>query len=673
MPIFNFMREKIILVCTGMLMLLTAYTQITSLPVNEQRFNDSLLVILNSKQPDSVKADAGFLLSNFWYRKDAVKGKNYLEQAKSLAKNNPFQQAVYFFYLANLLSITDIEAAEAAYRKADTLLTKFNSKNAYLFLSKVWHNYGVQQQRKDDHRAFADMLLSKAIPYAIKSGDSIYLGKNYFDLGLAFKNVGQNDKVEEYCNKAIEIFRRIHAPDEQVIVTANTAAENYILLNKPDQAKKMLDLSKTLLSPYPQSQYYVSYYTSEAMYYTVRHDPVQALISIDKGIRLAQQLGLTFDEQRLLLQKYYAYVEQKNFNNAEKVLLELLQKKEMNAMAANRLLIYSGMAATYAGMGKKALAYDWLMRYSQLSDSVAETKFKSQVNELEIKYKNAENEKKIAELRAEKDKANFRSRNNRMLNIILAAVIIFLVLLSFLLVLYYSNTKKLSVQREINLQQLLTEAEQKREVQFTRAMLEGEEKERKRLAGELHDGLGGMLAGVKINLSGLINPEMEQQMNTDLNNVILQLDNSVNELRRIARNMMPETLMKLGLEPALKDMCGLMTGQGMKINFQAFEIKHDIPGEIQGIIYRVVQELLTNAVRHAKASEIMVQCSQNENTFFITVEDNGIGFERETAFTANGIGLSNVKSRVDYLKGLMEINTAPGEGTTINIELHVSN
>jgi signal transduction histidine kinase len=202
-------------------------------------------------------------------------------------------------------------------------------------------------------------------------------------------------------------------------------------------------------------------------------------------------------------------------------------------------------------------------------------------------------------------------------------------------------------------------------------MLQGEERERRRVAGDLHDGLGGMLAGVKMNLTGL-SAAPAAGNGSELHKVIGQLDSSISELRRIARNMMPEALLKFGLDIALKDLCGSMMTEAVKIGYQSFGIESSIPQDTQVTIYRIVQELLTNATRHAHASNILVQCSQNGDTFLVTIEDNGKGFDTALASRAKGIGLGNVKRRVDYLHGNMEIISAENEGTTINIELHVA-
>ncbi|MEC7265071.1 MAG: ATP-binding protein, partial [Bacteroidota bacterium] len=100
-------------------------------------------------------------------------------------------------------------------------------------------------------------------------------------------------------------------------------------------------------------------------------------------------------------------------------------------------------------------------------------------------------------------------------------------------------------------------------------------------------------------------------------------------------------------------------------------IEEDIPQQNQLTIYRIVQELLSNAIKHSQASMILVQCSQNQNRLFITVEDNGKGFNLETNSFHSGMGLDNIRNRVSYLDGQLEIKSVPNEGTIINIELDV--
>lgn len=167
----------------------------------------------------------------------------------------------------------------------------------------------------------------------------------------------------------------------------------------------------------------------------------------------------------------------------------------------------------------------------------------------------------------------------------------------------------------------IKDLEQQKELQVAQALLKGEERERQRIGRDLHDGLGGVLSVIKIKLS--------QQKTTALpavDEAVLQLDDAITELQRIARNMMPETLFRSGLETALKDLCVSMSSNETLVEFQANSIGKNIPVQLQVDIYRIIQELLSNAVRHGKATKIIVQCIQNGSRFFITVEDNGCGF-----------------------------------------------
>ncbi len=666
------MSRIILFVTFCLFTVVIANAQSTALPMNEQQFSDSLQKIVDGKQNDSIKANANYLLCNFWYRKDSIRAAAYLEQGKRLSKGNEFQQAIYFFYLGNLKSLNNLELAEASFLKADSLLQKLSSREAFVFLSKVWHNYGAVQQIKGDQESFADILLEKAIPFAIKGGDSVYLGKNYFDLGLTFTNTLQYAKAEEVWNMAIDIFKKANAPKEYLMDAYNLSAQNYVELKNMDRAKAMLDSGAALLKPYPESQYYLDFYASEAMLYNAQNKFAQAHESIDKGIALAKKLGQPYREQRILLQRFFAFYGEKKFEKGEQVLLELMNRQPFITLLANRLQVYNGMAENYAGMGKHNLAYDWLKKYSQLSDSVANVNLQSKINALNVKYKTKESQEQIAALNGEKEKAKLAAKNSRLLIWLFGLTSLFLLIVAALSWFYFRNNKKLQEQKELNYQQQLLEAEQKQQIQFANALLQGEENERKRIASDLHDGLGGMLAGVKINLSKLTeNKNSSIVMNSDIYKVIEQLDGSVTELRRIARNMMPESLLQLGLEVSLRDMCDALNSPATSVEFQAFSINAALPKETQITVYRIVQELLANAIRHANATEILVQCSQNENTFYITLEDNGRGFDTSMLPLQKGIGISNVKNRVDFLKGKMDINSTPAQGTTVNIEFNI--
>ncbi|SHE73713.1 tetratricopeptide repeat-containing sensor histidine kinase [Pedobacter caeni] len=640
-------------------------------PAKKISLVDSLKGMLEQKIPDSLRARTNFNLAEQLLYADTLQSNNYLEQGRKLIKKNAYLQAIYYYYAATLESRTDLHKSEVSFKKAHALLAPFKTEDAYLLQAKSWHNYGVLQQLKDNYRGMADALLNKAIPYAIKSGDKAYLAVNYMDLSLVFKNNKQFEKAQIYIDSTLQILQKVKGKKSYKIVAYHTAAENYVFLKKYPQAKAMLDSASVLLSPNPESPLYLDYYFAEGLYFDDVKQYDQAIISLDKGIEMALKLQARNEEQRLLMQKLHVLRSQRKFDKALSIANYLLKQKDMLFLSDDRLLVYTDLAETWSGLGNMSEAYKWMKTASLMRDSINKSRLEKDVHELEIKYKKAENQREIGVLKATNEKAALSVKNNRLLAWLLGSVALFLLIISFFGLLYFRNSKKLTKQEEINYRQRLKELEQDKQLTISNAMLEGEERERQRVGRDLHDGLGGTLAGIKINLSDVVANTSPAGKDTELGKIIAQLDNSVNDLRSIARNLMPETLLKFGLETALKDLCETFNNNGLKITLQLFDIQESMEISMKINIYRIIQEILSNTVRHSGASQLLLQCSQNESVFLITAEDNGKGFDPESANHTKGIGLDNIRNRVALLHGKMELNSAINEGTAINIELHV--
>lgn len=626
---------------------------------------------LEESRLDSSKAYYCFKLSSLYkHVKDTTKASSYLKRGIALSKGNAFLNAASYYYKAYALSFNESQTVERYLLKGDSLLAPFNNKEAYKVRGSIWLYYYILQQYNDNDDNAMDDLLNKAIPYGKKSGDNYLLGNLYQNAAVSLMNNDQPKKAESYLVEASIFFENSEdTPGRLSSLVKNyvISAENYLALDKYDSTKKQLDKAAPILHTRPESNINVDYYTVEGLYFDKIKQYAQALQSFDKGLNFPKAHPGYLE--RLNYFKFKTLHTLKRYPEALALIKELV--KNTDAFDSSKKDYYHGLFTTYAEMGNIQEAYKWSTRYISFSDSLYKADYQNYVAEQELKFNNAENQLKITTLHAGKEKAELTSKSNRLLATLLGTISFFLLITTTFGWVYYRDNKKLSEQKEVNYQQKLKEAEQQQQMHYAKALLQGEEKERKRLAGDLHDGLGGMLARVKINLSKLVTNNHEPTMTPDLNKVIDQLDNSVNELRRIARNMMPESLASLGLEAALTDMCASLTSDKTHVNFQAFDISPVIAKDIQSTIYRIVQELLTNGIRHAQASQIVVQCSQNGNAFFITVEDNGIGFNTKTIDLKKGIGLANVKSRVDYLGGKMDIVSALGDGTTINIELNV--
>ena len=210
-------------------------------------------------------------------------------------------------------------------------------------------------------------------------------------------------------------------------------------------------------------------------------------------------------------------------------------------------------------------------------------------------------------------------------------------------------------------------------MQATEAVLKGQEDERSRIAKDLHDGLGGLLSGVKYSLSNMKeNVLLSSENALSFERTIDMLDSGIKELRRVSHNMMPENLVKFGLDTALKDYCSAITKtKALQVSYSSFGMEEfQANTNISVTVYRVIQELINNTMKHAGATASIVQLSKDEHKLHITVEDNGKGFDKNIENTSKSMGLRNLKNRVNYLKGKMEINS-DDQGTAINIELNI--
>ncbi|RYF97753.1 MAG: sensor histidine kinase, partial [Chitinophagaceae bacterium] len=260
--------------------------------------------------------------------------------------------------------------------------------------------------------------------------------------------------------------------------------------------------------------------------------------------------------------------------------------------------------------------------------------------------------------------------SNKTWIIILISGFLIALLLGIMGWLLARNHRRRLQQKDLLHQQEIRSVKQKEQLNQYMSVLQVQEEERNRIARDLHDGLGGLLAGVKLRLSTIASRERNPSSKEEIGTVITGLDHSANELRRISRNMMPESLLYMGLEPALEDLCRYLSNPGTTIRFQAINLQATYPQEVLINVYRIVQELLSNALKHAHASQVIVQVSDGDRHLFLTVEDNGQGMAQTTSeLKPSGIGLKSIENRVALLKGRLETDSDASHGTTTNIEI----
>jgi signal transduction histidine kinase len=324
------------------------------------------------------------------------------------------------------------------------------------------------------------------------------------------------------------------------------------------------------------------------------------------------------------------------------------------------------MAELEKKSGNLKRAYDFMDRYAKVQDTMYNFMNASRIAELEINYQTEKKEREILKLKQETLIKSERIQTSRVYNYILLGSLITLLLIGFLV---YRNYQ----QKQLLQQQQIKQLQNEKLLLATESILKGQEDERSRLAQDLHDGLGGMLSGVKLTLSAMkgniILPEEGGRLFTKAFEL---LDSSIGEMRRVAHNMMPEALVKLGLQQALQDYCdGINETRKVNINCEFHGLEQRIGNSTEIIVYRIVQELLNNIIKHADAHNVLVQVIRKHTELNITVEDDGKGFIKADSFAEKGAGLKNIQSRVDYLKGELDIKSILGKGTSVHINCNV--
>lgn len=303
--------------------------------------------------------------------------------------------------------------------------------------------------------------------------------------------------------------------------------------------------------------------------------------------------------------------------------------------------------------------------FLKITDELAVEKREASIQLAEAKYEFEKNNKLIKALKAEKELQQLKIEQKNKQNIGLLILLLFLLLIGYF---FYRTIN----QKKIIAQKTAEALQQEKQVQTAQALIKGEETERTRLARDLHDGLGGMLSGIKYQLNSMKgNIILSEEYADVFGKSLFQLDNAISEMRRVAHNMMPEALLKFGLNDALADYCNaIAAASDLKIIYQSIGLHERLEQSVEIALYRIVQELLNNIVKHADATEVQVQLTMHGSKITLTVEDNGKGFVLAESMPANGFGLSSLKNRVNYLNGKMDIRS-DASGTSVLVELEI--
>ncbi|WP_176214709.1 tetratricopeptide repeat-containing sensor histidine kinase [Reichenbachiella faecimaris] len=321
---------------------------------------------------------------------------------------------------------------------------------------------------------------------------------------------------------------------------------------------------------------------------------------------------------------------------------------------------YDMLQQSYVKLGDYEKAYDHLQQAQVFNDSIFGLEKSKALLTLQTQYETEKKEKEIELLSVENElrAAEIINANNRFYASI--GGIVLLIFIGYLVFNRYQQKQRALLAEEKAISQKLG----------FKSLIEGEEKERKRIAQELHDGLGQLLSTARLNVSAM-EDRVEKLVTKQWENSIKLIDEAVTEVRHISHNMMPNALISIGFEAAIKEQAHIINdAQKVKVHVDLPSEKIDLPESEAIALYRVIQEILNNALKYAEAKNIWLTISNNES-LSISIKDDGKGFDTNLIPTSAGIGWQNIHSRMEILNGEIRIISSPGQGSEISLKLAV--
>lgn len=586
--------------------------------------------------------------------------------------------------------ISQAETAAEANRVAGNIFGKHaNYDKAFTFLNKAIDQARRIQSPKS-RLVLARSLLNLATLYH-QSGDfepalnlyfeaeSIFetqhdkpgLIRVYNGLGDLYDKLIQPEKRKAYNEKAYKLAAGTDDPDARCKAYTGVATN---LANEGKYSEAISLYTKTLETARQINDRHIEhtlYYDLGFTYSQMENYP-KALEMYQKSLEVARENHDASDEGDALYKIGLTWYYSQNLPKSREILfqaMEIAERLKSKILKRNILDVLYSVEET-AGDYKKA--YGYLNQYVDIIYEIFSQEDQQQSNFLNAKYQAASREHQIKELEAEKQIQHLKMRRQQTWIASLTTIIISILILSYLLMRNVRYKRKISRQEVEMKEQRIQELEKERQLIATKSVLQGEEAERTRLANDLHDGLGGLLSGVKINLSNMKeNAVLTSENLTAFNHALGLLDTSISELRRIAHNMMPETLIHYGLKTALQDFIS-QTGTTPAIKFSFFGEDFRYSNEVELTIYRITQELVSNALKHSRAQNILVQLFAETDRLCVQVTDDGIGFDQDNLNKPEeGKGLRNIRDRVHALNGKFDINSQAGGGTEIIAEISI--
>jgi len=619
---------------------------------------DSLLRLLPAAKEDTANVHLYLDIGYQYELNDPEKAVSYYQKARKLSEKLNYARGL-IQYFAQYSTIFEnrgqLDSALILNKEALLLSHQLKDNNE---IGKSEANLGIIYV----HLAVYDSAVyhfGAAIKCFEQEDNTNMMARVYNMLQITYSRMSQHDKALEYGKKALSVFRQANNQEHLCAGLVNIG-NIYSRLQQLDEALPYYQEALSIAEEHNFKDIEQACNQNIGNYYQQRMELDRMKPYADRALALGRELKNPLHQSTANHALAYYHLYKGNKAEAHRHILEAIALTEHTKFRHQHFKNLQALGRILIAQNNYEAAEKTFKATTALNDTIVGDKVLEATTLLEKQF---ETEKK--EARIQLQQAQLKQKNT--LNYILIGGAVALVAILLLSYRNYRHKQKLQ-------QAKIEELETEKQLTATEAILKGEEQERTRLAKDLHDGLGGMLSGIKFSFQNMkenliLTPENAQAFERSID----MLDSSIKEMRRVAHNMMPEILVKYGLDETLKEFCSEIDRSGaVQATYQSIGMDNVAVEQTVAItVYRIVQELVNNAIKHANAQHVLVQihAAEPEKLLTVTVEDDGSGFDTMLLQGAQGMGWSNIRNRVDFLKGRIDVHSAPDKGTSVLIEI----
>jgi two-component system NarL family sensor kinase len=546
--------------------------------------------------------------------------KESLHQAMEFYKNQNEDQLDYYILRSTYARIF---LNEGNYLEAARL---------YLEVLEYYEKEGDDRQKGRAHAQvglaydYANMFeqaqhyYSLAIFYREKISDTLGLINTYNNMGILHKNQHQTQDAITYYQKALGLAQKTGLAAHQINPLINLGVAHRIL-------EKYADATK---------------------YYH------QALL-------LARQLQMDQKVNDIYNNLSHLYIAQKSFQKAYEYAKLGVAAVEKSQKLEDLVKYNYNLALALHGLGRYKESSELMFKQRAFADSLYNIANARSMTELHTQYETEKKQQQIELLSQQTLVQKLKLRQREWALGIAILMLALLIMVTYMLIRHRKLIEAIQ----------LKETNRRHQERITKEVLGAEERERRRIAADLHDGVGQWLSVSLLHLHHL-RKEIDQvapQLHDSVTIALKVIEDSYDEMRSISHQMMPHTLLKVGLVSAIKEFVHLLDKHQITVNLHVSELTGTLDEQTETILYRVIQESINNVIKHAKATRLSIQLFQDSEGVSVTIEDNGVGFDKQKVLPHSGIGLHNMMDRVLLLQGFLEIDSFPGKGTQITVFL----